>query len=493
MMHMITQPSNNLKPSQPAVQPDDDGWITVSRRRRPKAEEKRRGSRIACEVTINNLPNSILVHILSFLPTTQAAQTCVLSRRWRYLWAYIPTLIIDEFSHNEAYKMNKFLQLCRSLYLRNVSLKLGQSADYQSCFKWLEFAMRHKDVEELSLEVTASRWSHGNLHYSLPRNIFSRSRFLRVLVLYGCELRDIGTVDLRNARKLCFENINVVGNSLNGLLASCTRVEILQLKDSDSVTDLSANLPELKTLILTRCDELRSAKLTVPKLKVVKLYAFNSRLESFLLSDMVDLMEAQIDLSGEDYQGCPDLLQYVGQAKQLIIECCSLKKMFNTSAIADYSAIKVIRFELKTWNYKSNLLLIPALLKIFPNLEEFKLHQHGCRSRRNWFSGEEVEEPSTETNYGDSLSVDCSLQFLKKISYFNYNNEKLEVQLVKLLVKNAIVLENISFLNCFGDFVEYLELIEILKTCKASPKAEIVFEDDEFWYPDAKDFRVAIS
>ncbi|KAJ1689086.1 hypothetical protein LUZ63_013241 [Rhynchospora breviuscula] len=490
MIHMTTQPTNNSKPSQPAVQPDDDGWITVSRRRRRKADAKRRG-RIACEVTINNLPNSILVHILSILPTTQAAQTCVLSRRWRYLWAYIPTLIIDEYSRNEAYKIKKFLQLCRSPYLRNVSLALGESADYQSCFKWLEFAMKHKDVEELSLEVSASRWPNGNLHYSLPRNILSHSQFLRVLVLYGCKLQDIGTVDLRNARKLSFEKINVVGNSLNGLLASCTRVEILQLKDSDSVTDLSANLPELKTLILM-CDGLKFAKLTVPKLKVVKFQAYNSNLESFLLLGLVDLMEAYIDLDGEDYHGCPDLLQNVGQAKQLSIHCFSLEMMFNSSVIADYSAIKVMRFELKTRPYKSNLLLIPAILELFPNLEEFKLHQYGCRSRREWYSDEEAEETSTETNYGDNFPVDCSLQCLKRISYFNYNNEKLEVQLVKLLVQNAIVLENISFFNCFGDLVEYLDFIEILKTYKASPKAEIIFED-ELWYPDAKDFRVAIS
>ncbi|KAJ4787122.1 F-box/RNI-like/FBD-like domains-containing protein [Rhynchospora pubera] len=491
MIHMTTQPTNTSKPSQHAVQPDDDGWITVSKRRQRKADAERRG-RIACEVMINNLPNSILVHILSFLPTTQAAQTCVLSRRWRYLWAYIPTLIIDEYSRNKAYKMKKFLQLCRSPYLRNVSLELGQSADYQSCFKWLEFAMKHKDVEELSLEVSASSWPNENLHYSLPRNIFSHSQFLRVLVLYGCKLQNIGTVDLRNARKLSFEKINVVGNSLNDLLASCTRVEILQLKNSDSVTDLSANLPELKTLILI-CDGLKFVKLIVPKMEVVKFQAYNSHLESFLLSGMVDLMEAYIDLYGQDYQGCPDLLQYIGQAKQLTIECSSLEMMFNSSVIADYSAIKVMRFELKTWSCKSNLLLIPALLKLFPNLEEFKLHHHGCRSRRGWFSDVEAEEASTETNYGDNLPVDCSLQCLKRISYFNYSNEKQEVQLVKLLVQNAIVLESISFLNCFGDFVEYLDFIEILKTCKASPKAEIIFEDDDLRYPDAKDFRVAIS
>ncbi|KAJ4787312.1 F-box family protein [Rhynchospora pubera] len=351
--------------------------------------------------------------------------------------------------------------------------------------------MKRKDVEELSLEVIACRWSNENLHYSLPRNIFSRSQFLRVLVLYGCKLRDIGTVDLRNTRKLSFESINVVGNSLNRILASYTRAEILTLKYRDSVTDLSANLPELKTLILMRCNGLKLAKLTVPKLQVVKFEAYNSHLECFLLSGMVNLMEAYLKLYGNDYQDCPNLLQNLGQAKQLTIECHSLEMILNSSVIADYSAIKVIRFELKTCCYQINLILILTLLKIFPNVEEFKLHQHGYRSR--WkYSFRDDEEARSETNYEDSLPVDCSLQCLKRISYFNFDNNIQEIEVVKFLLQNAIILENISFLNCFGDFVEYLELVEVLKTWKASPKAEIVF-GKEFWYPDAKDFRVVIS
>ncbi|KAJ4816301.1 F-box family protein [Rhynchospora pubera] len=493
---MIIRPSNQSEPAQPSNQPDDDGWITVSRRRSRNAEASREG-RIACEITINNLPNSILVHILSFLRTTEAAQTCVLSLRWRYLWTYIPTLIMEGYECNKAKKMNTFLQLCRSPYLRQVTLTLAKTVDHESCFRWVDFAMHHKDVEGLSLKVATGRWSFENLHYSLPENIFSRSQFLRVLVLYGCELRNIGTVDLRNVRKLSFSNINVVGNSLNDLLAACPRAEILKLEYSDSVTDLSATLAELKKIKLVQCDQLKSARLTVPNLQVVKIKdSFKSGIECFRLCGMVNVMEAYIyiteDIQSSDskIQGYVDLLHNLGQAKQLTMHS-SAETMLNWSrVIADCSSMKVLRFKLISSGEQSSLLLMPALLNKFPNLEEFKLHQ--CGSNRNWFSDDEA---SSGPNYGDSFPVNYSLQCLKRISILDYNNEKHVFKLVKFLLQNAIVLESISFVNCFGDFLEYLELIEVFKICKASPKAEIVFEDEfsEFWYPDAKDFRVAIS
>ncbi|XP_045822400.1 putative FBD-associated F-box protein At3g12840 [Trifolium pratense] len=45
---------------------------------------------------ISDLPDSILSHILSFLPTKQASATSILSKRWKLVWHSILTLNFDQ-------------------------------------------------------------------------------------------------------------------------------------------------------------------------------------------------------------------------------------------------------------------------------------------------------------------------------------------------------------------------------------------------------------
>ncbi|KAL9295500.1 putative F-box/LRR-repeat protein [Arabidopsis thaliana] len=48
---------------------------------------------------INDLPDALLCHVLSYLTTKEAASTSLLSRRWRYLLAFVPNLEFDDSAY----------------------------------------------------------------------------------------------------------------------------------------------------------------------------------------------------------------------------------------------------------------------------------------------------------------------------------------------------------------------------------------------------------
>ncbi|KAH0986500.1 hypothetical protein GBA52_013677 [Prunus armeniaca] len=63
--------------------------------------------RPACtEDRISGLPDEILCHILSFLPTVQAVRTTILSHRWNHVWASVPN--IDLCDNIEEFDQERF-------------------------------------------------------------------------------------------------------------------------------------------------------------------------------------------------------------------------------------------------------------------------------------------------------------------------------------------------------------------------------------------------
>jgi F-box-like len=62
---------------------------------------------------LSNLPDVLLLYILSFLKARKAAQTCILSKRWRSMWAYTPSIYLDyaEFRNQGSIDQEKFFAL----------------------------------------------------------------------------------------------------------------------------------------------------------------------------------------------------------------------------------------------------------------------------------------------------------------------------------------------------------------------------------------------
>ncbi|GKV14378.1 hypothetical protein SLEP1_g25273 [Rubroshorea leprosula] len=112
---------------------------------------------------ISALPDEVLIHILSFLPTQNAVTTSVLSKRWRYLYTLVSSLDLmtdvydDDRDLDEVEKASRFMNFVdRALFFRDIPsivrfrLAYYQYIDPMRIDGWLRALMWH-NIQEIDL------------------------------------------------------------------------------------------------------------------------------------------------------------------------------------------------------------------------------------------------------------------------------------------------------------------------------------------------------
>ena len=69
---------------------------------------------------LDNLPEEILRHILSLLPTIDAIRTSMLSKRWENLWTCIPNLDFQQRLHYDRPLFLNFVERVLLLHVSNI-------------------------------------------------------------------------------------------------------------------------------------------------------------------------------------------------------------------------------------------------------------------------------------------------------------------------------------------------------------------------------------
>lgn len=67
---------------------------------------------------VSSLLDEILVHVLSFLSTKQAVRTCLLSKRWRNIWASVPVLKFDVYEFYDFSNRGEWRRRCDDQFVR---------------------------------------------------------------------------------------------------------------------------------------------------------------------------------------------------------------------------------------------------------------------------------------------------------------------------------------------------------------------------------------
>ncbi|KAM6576909.1 hypothetical protein CsatB_028746 [Cannabis sativa] len=180
---------------------------------------------------ISKLPDSVIIHILSFLPTEDVVQTCILSKRWKLIWYSVPTI---SFSYNIELKqdqqkfytyMKKYLKHRKKamdnitdLVITSFNLKINdfyQRSKAGLLDKWLAFAVENK-VKELHLKIGLGKkrmfMYYPEYYYCLPK-VVDNATYLTVLELDGVELDTSCSFSFPSLKILSLEEIHQADTS----------------------------------------------------------------------------------------------------------------------------------------------------------------------------------------------------------------------------------------------------------------------------------------
>ncbi|GMN33213.1 hypothetical protein TIFTF001_004038 [Ficus carica] len=207
---------------------------------------------------ISKLPDPIIHHILSFLPTIEVVRMSLLSKRWRRMWFSVQTLNLCEmrFQSGGKAQFNKFVDRClkrRKIsrhYLDDSSItrfKLDMSycGRRSRVERWLNFVAKNK-LEELHLCITTVTRYKGQF-YNLPEAIFNVQSLTR-LKLDGLKIDGPVQVRLPSLKLLFLENIHGLNDrSFEDLLINCPSLEKLVLKECKDLSSLQVSSSSLKS------------------------------------------------------------------------------------------------------------------------------------------------------------------------------------------------------------------------------------------------------
>ncbi|OMO71827.1 hypothetical protein CCACVL1_18051 [Corchorus capsularis] len=208
---------------------------------------------------LSELPDSILCHILSFLPTKYSVRTTILSTRWRYL----STLVYNLDFHNPGEKSHGFMNFVDRVLLSHddaVSIegfrltspdfykgKLDQDVCAYRICGWIIYALKRL-VQQLYINMS----SQGPIHI-LPASLFTSKTLVKLEMIVEFLVMTIPT-------KVWFPSLKILflkevefpdDESVDRLISGCPVLEKLDIySDWKDVQELYISNSFLKTMTI---------------------------------------------------------------------------------------------------------------------------------------------------------------------------------------------------------------------------------------------------
>ncbi|KAL8131299.1 putative F-box protein At1g49610 [Apium graveolens] len=488
------------------------------------SNKKQKGSEDEQEDRLSNLPDSILLHILSFLPMKDAVKT-VLLRRFGNLWTYLQTLNFDGRSYLNYQRSchgKWFTVFVPQALLRHecpaiikFSLKFGSYLYFSPTgFKppkgkkalepnlastidsWIHFALRKK-VKILDLGILAHGSSSTRFDYDLPHAVF-RSDFIIEMSLVNISLRQPEQVHLKALKNLSLTTIMLDDKMMEGILSGCPSLESLSLIQCYGLHKLNCTSARLTKLMIVVGNDFSWVEISGPNLMSLNISGLHGQVN---LRNVSSVVEASLDIC-HDYCNIGSLLEGLHQASTFTITswCILMLITSDKDSIPCPSSTRK-HLVLKTQITKRHLPGIARLLQSSPQLETLTIQigdgtspfhpedslrvgisefsRWDCWNDENWLNASEI---GVEHFFETEIPFGCLKNHLRtvRISGASVSNSSL-LHLVKFFLEKSLVLERMEisvrklYPCSYTWHTELAELSKMLSTWrKASPSAMIV-------------------
>ncbi|KAM3285215.1 F-box protein [Capsicum chacoense] len=241
-------------PSSPAYSPSsrayhyfsdhssDEQFVANTRRKIDKKPDR-----------LSALPDSLILHILSFLRMKYVIRTGALSKRWRLLWTSAQTLVFRHSAQSnrgvsEFVKfINDTLTLCQPSKLNKFSVEFSYNKRYVNHVnKWMIVA-KTKSVEVLDLYFRTRGFDES---YSLPQIMYSNVS-LRELSLCNCNLVPKEGINWPALRVLVIKYAKLSLDVVDAICSGCPALESIKFSMCYGIRRFHIDAESVKKLVIS--------------------------------------------------------------------------------------------------------------------------------------------------------------------------------------------------------------------------------------------------
>ncbi|CAN7122173.1 unnamed protein product [Brassica rapa subsp. narinosa] len=466
---------------------------------------------------ISQLPEELLLRILSLLPAKDVAVTMVLSKRWKFLWTLVPTLEYDHatYQNAEGTRFSRFvyssLLLHEAPVLETLRLKLDrESATAVDIGVWVKTAVK-RYVRELDIDINSPSILTP---VTLPWSLFAGG----CKTLATLKLSNMTLVDASSSLPASFpslKNLSLVKMKypseefINKLLASCPVLDDLavELCSGDGVTVLAVQIPSLKSLslrkrpdtdddeaygfvidtpslvsfdIVDHCGELCVVESNMPEIVYVNL-DINYRRPWKMLSSLSSVKQLELCLTsskeypvGIVFHNLAHLMICTCETEWLNLLLCVLKDSpklqglrIEQDAYSDGSVFhRLVHLKICTCATEW-LNLLMCVLRDSPKLRAIKLRQ--CHDIRD-------DQPRPCWNEPKSVP-ECLISSLETLKWVNYQGTEEEKEVAAFILRNGRCLKKVAISSEATDSDKKLEMLKELSLfSRRSPNCHLAFD-----------------